>query len=40
MLNITNEKEAFEKFKVELDYEYQLENTIKEHQTRINQFNL
>lgn len=38
MLDIMNEKEAFEKFNVELDDEYQLENTIKKHQTRINQY--
>ena len=33
-----DDKEAFEKFKVELDNEDQLRSTIKEHQTRINQY--
>ena len=39
MLNFMDDKEAFEKFKVELDNEDQLRSTIKEHQTRINQYN-
>ncbi|WP_296057195.1 hypothetical protein [uncultured Holdemanella sp.] len=38
MLNFMDDKEAFEKFKVELDNEDQLRSTIKEHQTRINQY--
>lgn len=38
MLDIMNKKETFEKFKVELDDEYHLENTLKEHQTRIDQY--